>query len=259
MVKELKNKPLVEAILEVRWKLIPNSQPGQQFDPHYKLLLGRLFDRLQSDYPAHEQLPSANVPDELVPHIVQHRFRIGNNLWPLVQIGPGIFAVNSTKDYTWSDFRPRVIAAIEKLYDAHPKVGDLQISNIVLRYIDAVDFDYRAENAFPFLEDKLKLKTSLPDSLFGNTGAVNKKPINFTWQGCFESGTPKGLINIRFATGQKEQIPTLVWETTVESAGDNLPEMPKDFESWFDAAHDLSDDWFFKMIEGDLERRFMDE
>ena len=44
MAKELKNKPLVEAILEIRWKL-QGLPPGPQVDPHYKLLLGRLFDR----------------------------------------------------------------------------------------------------------------------------------------------------------------------------------------------------------------------
>ena len=37
MAKELKNKPLVEAILEIRWKL-RGASPGPQTDPHYKLL-----------------------------------------------------------------------------------------------------------------------------------------------------------------------------------------------------------------------------
>ncbi|MBP8986104.1 MAG: TIGR04255 family protein [Syntrophobacterales bacterium] len=75
MAKELKNKPLVEAILEIRWKL-QGLPSGPQVDPHYKLLLGRLFDRMLKDYPEHEQLPTANVPDELVGHVVQHRFRV---------------------------------------------------------------------------------------------------------------------------------------------------------------------------------------
>ena len=51
----------------------------------------------------------------------------------------------------------------------------------------------------------------------------------------------------------------MVWETTVESAGDNLPKMPEGFASWINAAHELTDDWFFKMIEGELERRFAGE
>lgn len=257
MAKELKNKPLVEAILEVRWQL-QGTPPGPQIDPHYKLLLGRLFDRMLKDYPEHEQLPTANIPDELVGHVVQHRFRVAANSWPLVQVGPGIFTMNSTADYKWGDFRPRVLSAIEKLYDAHPKVGDLKITNLILRYIDAVEFDYGTGNTFAFLNDNLKVNISLPDNLFKDT-SVHEKPDSLISQFAFKCEKPNGIINIRFATGQKQNVPAVIWETTVESAGDDLPEIPKAFEGWLDAAHEITDDWFFKMIEGDLERRFSGE
>ncbi|MBI5344411.1 MAG: TIGR04255 family protein [Deltaproteobacteria bacterium] len=257
MAKELKNKPLVEAILEIRWGL-QGVSPGTQIDPHYKLLLGRLFDRMLKDYPEHEQLPTANIPDEMVGHVVQHRFRVAANSWPLVQVGPGVFTVNSTADYKWPDFRPRVLSAIGKLYDAHPKVGELKVTNLILRYIDAVDFDYGAANVFEFMKDKLKLNISMPDNLFKGTD-VESKPNGLTWQCAFKCERPKGIINVRFATGQKGSTPALVWETTVQSAEDDLPEMPKDFEGWLDAAHEITDDWFFKMIEGELERRFSGE
>ena len=257
MVRELKYKPLVEAILEVRWKL-QGSPPVPQTDPHYKLLLGRLFDRIRTEYPEHEQLPAANIPDELVGHVVQHRFRVKANSWPLVQVGPGIFTVNSATDYKWPDFRPRVLSAIEKLYDAHPKIGDLNITNIILRYIDAVDFDSNTENIFIFLREKLKLNISLPPNLFSGM-EVEDKPNGLISQFSFRTGKPRGMINIRFAIGQKQHTPALIWETTVESAGDNLPKMPEGFAGWIDASHELTDDWFFKMIEGELERRFTGE
>lgn len=106
MAKQLKDKPLVEAILEISWAL-RGRPPGPQTDPHYKLLLGWLFDRVISDYPSYEQMLAANVPDELVDDVVQHRFRVSETGWPLVQIGPGVFSVNSTADYTWWDFRVR--------------------------------------------------------------------------------------------------------------------------------------------------------
>lgn len=257
MAKELKHKPLVEAILEIRWKL-QGKNPGPLIDPHYKLLLGRLYDRVTADYPEHEQLPSANMPDELFGHIVQHRFRTKANSWPLIQVGPGIFTVNSTSDYRWVDFRPRVIDAISKLYNAHPKVEDLKVTNLILRYIDAVEFNFEADNAFCFLKEKLKLGLSLPDSLFDGTGVENK-PSNLVCQCSFNCSNPKGVINIRFALGQKDNTPAIIWDTSVESVGEDIPEMPKDFEKWFNAAHDLEDDWFFKLIEGELKRRFSGE
>jgi uncharacterized protein (TIGR04255 family) len=254
MAKELKNKPLVEAILEVRWRL-RGVPPAPQTDPHYKLLLGRLFDRMLKDYPEHEELATANIPDEFVGYVPQHRFRAAMNSWPLVQVGPGVFTVNSTADYKWEDFQPRVLSAIKKFYDAHPKIGDLKITNLILRYIDAVDFDWRTDNVLEFLRDKLKLRISLPDSLFEDT-SVQRRPTAFTWQCSFKCEKPKGIINIRVATGQKDNTPVVVWETTVESAGDDLPELPGTFDRWLDAAHEITSDWFFKMIQGDLERRF---
>jgi uncharacterized protein (TIGR04255 family) len=257
MAKELKNKPLVEAIFEVRWKL-QGAPPGPLIDPHYKLLLGRLFDRFLNDYPEHEQLPTANIPDELVGYVVQHRFRVDTNKWPLVQVGPGVFSVNSTADYIWRDFRPRVVTALEKLYDAHPKVSDLKITNLILRYIDAEDFDYTSDSAFDFLRDKLKLNISLPVDLFTGTDVENR-PIGLLWQSSFKCQKPKGIVTIRFATGQKTNAPAIVWETTVESAGDDVPSIPTDFSNWIDAAHQITDDWFFKMIKGELERRFSGE
>lgn len=257
MAKELKNKPLVEAIFEVRWELEGKS-PSPQTDPYYKLLLGRLFDRMLRDYPEHEQLPTANMPDEIVGHMVQHRFRVASKSWPLVQVGPGIFTVNSTADYKWPDFRRRVLSAIRKLYDAHPKVDDLKISHLFLRYIDAIDFDYGANNTFEFLKEKLKINISVPDNLFKGT-SIRNNPTGFTWRCSYKCEKPNGSIHIRFATGQREQKPALVWETTVESTGVSLPETPKAYKSWIDAAHKITDDWFFKMIEGELERKFSGE
>ena len=44
-------------------------------------------------------------------------------------------------------------------------------------------------------------------------------------------------------------------ETTVISAGEIC--LNKDeIEQWIKKAHDLTDDWFFKLIEGELQKRF---
>lgn len=253
--KQLKNKPLIEAILELRWAPISHAA-GHESDPHYKLLLGRLYDRLQEKYPEHEQLPTAIIPDELVGYVVQHRFRTSAKGWPLVQVGPGILTVNSTAEYIWEDvFRPRVVEAVGRLYEAHPKKDDLKITNLTLRYIDAVDFDYSKENAYDFLKDKLKVSIALPGNLFENAG-VESRPHTFGWQSAFRCSRPQGQVTIRFASGQRQGKPAIIWETTVQSLEGDVPAMPTGFEAWIDAAHDVTDDWFFKLIEGDLERRF---
>jgi uncharacterized protein (TIGR04255 family) len=260
--KDLKNKPLVEAILEVKWQLGQTTEtsdmpqiPLAAVDPHYRLLLGRLFDRFQEDYPVHEQLPTATLPDEIVGHVIQHRFRAAKDDWPLIQVGPGVFTVNETYRYTWPDFQQRVRKAVGRLFDAHPNVSDLRIQSLVLRYIDAVEFNYQEESAFAFLRDKLKVGINLPRSLFQDTG-VSDLPRTFSWQATFQCSRPRGSLHVGFATGRKEKKPAILWETAVHTSADELPKMPDDFPTWLDAANETTHDWFFKLIEGELERRF---
>ena len=97
----LQNKPLVEAIFELRWKLEERS-PGIKIDPHYKILVGAMYEKVKDRYPFPEQMPTVNIPDEMAAHVVQHRFRKAENEWPLVQVGPGIVTLNDTHGYTWA-------------------------------------------------------------------------------------------------------------------------------------------------------------
>ena len=254
---QLKNKPLVEAIFEIRWKLGASPQGAKQ-DPHYKLLLGRFFDRVQDDYPFHEPLPASNVPDELVGHIVQHRFRTGKEQWPLVQLGPGIMSVNATADYLWDDFRERTISAVAKLYESHPATDEFCAEGLLLRYIDGVAHDYEQSDVLQFLREKMQVQASLPESLFAQRG-IQERPSHLNWQASFASAEPAGRVHLRFATGQRSGAPELIWETSVQSLGDDIPEIPEEFPVWLDGAHEITHDWFFKLIEGELHRRFSGE
>ncbi len=254
--RDLKNKPLVEAILEVKWAL-QSQPPDLVVDPHYQLLVGRLFDRVSDDYPEHEKLPSAAIPDELTGHVVKHRFRLAPGDWPLIQIGPGILTVNDTQKYTWDDFRDRSVSAVEKLLEAHPKPDALNVTSLVLRYIDAVEMDFAQESIWDFLRDKMRVCVALPASLFDQTG-IRSDARHFRWETSFACSEPSGVVNLRFATGQRDGKNSLIWETSIHSETD-LPELPADFAGWIDAAHRVTDDWFFKLIEGELERSFAGE
>jgi len=75
----------------------------------------------------------------------------------------------------------------------------------------------------------------------------------------FECRQLSGVVQLRFATGQRHDKPAIIWETTVQSAKDAVPLMPDGFEPWIDAAHKITGDWFFKLIDGELKRRFSGE
>jgi len=253
--KDLKNKPLVEALLELKWLLSPQEGSDLRIDPHYRLLLGRFSERIQSDYPFHEPLPTSEIPDTMGAHMAQHRFRRSKGSWPLLQIGPGLMTVNATDDYTWPDFQRRCEGAVANLFDAHPCKSELKVTDLTLRYIDAVDVDFQNESVFQFLIDKMKTEIKLPESLFEGVN-ISNVPSAFNWQASFPHDIPGGFITLRFAMGQRGRNSALLWETLVQTNRDRIPEMPEGFGEWLSKAHDLTDDWFFKMIRGELQRRF---
>jgi uncharacterized protein (TIGR04255 family) len=257
MRRILKNKPLVEAIVELKWAL-KNIGEDLQIDPHYKIMLGRLYDRLSSKYPEHEQLPSALMPDEMSAYIVQHRFRSAKNDWPLVQIGPGILTFNETHKYIWENFRASTLEVFQKLQGAHPKPEEFRIISLMLRYIDAIEFDYESNNIFDFIRDNLKIQTEIPANLFKD-GSIKNIPSQFSWQSTFKCDKPQGAITIHFATGKKGARLALIWETIVHSIDTNVQTKIERFPLWIDEAHSVADNWFFKMIKGELERRFSSE
>lgn len=253
--KILKDKPLVEAIFELRWAL-QESANGMRIDPHYKLLIGRLYDKVSGEYPFHERLPSASIPDDMAGHVVQHRFRRDRDKWPLVQIGPGIITVNDTERYIWEDFEKRVVKAIKALFEAYPESRDaLRVDRLLLRYIDAIAFDYATDDIFAFLDEQMKTKIGLYKKLFEGT-AVEKVPSGLDLRFSFDSTEPKGRVRLRFVRGRVRESEALVWETMVESSSEDAPDVPSEIADWVRKAHNLTDDWFFKLIEGELQRRF---
>jgi uncharacterized protein (TIGR04255 family) len=253
--RDLKNKPLVEAALEIQWRLREEPAAGIKTDPHYKMLLGRFYERVMDAYPIHETLPAARLPESMASYSPQHVFRVASDQWPAVQIGPGILSVHEREDYSWKDFVWRCVETASKLVDAYPRPAEFKVEALRLRYLDAVAFDFTKDNLLDFLRDKFKSTVQLPSVLFQDRH-VQPQPIGFSWQASFREDTPPGTISVRFSTGERKSKPTLLWETVVESAGNEIPQIPRDFQTWLQEAHELSSDWFFKLIAGDLENIF---
>jgi uncharacterized protein (TIGR04255 family) len=245
--ERLKNPPLVEAIFELRWEL--QNQNGIKIDPHYKIMVGRMYDLVKEDYPIHEPLPSASMPDEISAYVVQHRFREGVNKWPLIQIGPGIATLNATENYTWSDFEKRILKLMNALFKAreYPDSEEIRISEVLLRYIDARDFDYDAVDIFKFLREKMKIDIRIQEDLFSSERVTNS-PLNYELRLAFPSSRPQGTMHLRLGRAVREQRDALVWQTMVQSIADDAPKSIEEVEVWASQSHELTHDWFFKLI-----------
>jgi len=254
----LSKKPLLEAIFELRWELRPQTG-GVPLDPHYKILIGAMYEKIRNEYGFHESLPSATMPDEIAGYVVQHRFRKIQDGWPLIQIGPGIITLNDTVGYTWDDFEKRIGQLLVTLFDTYPNADtDMVVKRLLLRYIDGVEFDFDSDNVLSFLKDHMKLNIEVEKTLFDDT-EVRNVPRALDLKLTFDSTKPAGRVQLRFARGKKQASDVsdaLIWETNVFITGKDVPKTKDEIVGWVKTAHDLTDNWFFKTISGELLKRF---
>ena len=246
----LPNKPLVEAILEVKW-----GSPDRP-DPAYPMIVGRLYEKMRQRYEAVEDLDLAQFPPAVAVHVPRHRFRTAPNQWPLVQIGPGVAALNDTEAYTWTDFKQRALEFFPAVRKAHPRPDEMTVSSLKLEYIDAVDFDYEQADLRSFLQDKLHISLELPDSLFEGQ-PVAEQPRHASIQVGFPTRSPRGRIQLSVTTGQREGRPAIILHTFVVSMDSDAQEGWSAFENWLEAAHTVIRHWFFALVQGELLEEFL--
>jgi len=200
MGKKLKNKPLVEALLEFRWKIAPMA-PGELPSHYFPIFLGRFHGRLKDRYPYVEPLLSVQIPDELAAHTVKFRFRNGQDGWPLVQTGPGIATLNFTDSYKWEPFRDEAFSVHADLLDAY---GDdskgPQFNTCMLRYINALPADPESIELLQYLSKKFHLKLTLPPGI-GDTEIVTGNCRGIQVRAAFPLKSPSGIGSVQLSTG----------------------------------------------------------
>jgi|ERR1700735_2088367 len=248
----LSHKPLVETILEFKWRPRLVGE-GPTIDADFRLFLGKLYELIIKEYPAFEVLGTAAAPEQLTPNLVQYRFRKSAGGWPLVQIGSGVLTLNETANYSWKGFEERANQMFDILFKHYP--SKLAPVSIELRYINAVGFDFEKVNAFSYLAEKFRISISLPPNLFEKS-EISALPKAFGLQAAFRSKSPVGDVHLRLARANANNKDALVWETIVHSGEQDLPHLPEQFMDWLSAAHKLAEDWFFKLIEGQLLKQF---
>lgn len=256
MDEQLKNPPLVEALLELRWKLQPveNMPP---VDPAYPVIVGLLYDRVKDRYRFQETAPEARLlPPEILPYRATHRFRVGDGQWPLVQIGPGVAVLNFTTSYTWSRFSKAASTFIGNLKEAYQVATDTipELGQVLLRYINSLDFPFGEQDVLDFMRDKLHIACAVPDEMV-DPGTVAGPPASVRFEVRYPLRNPAGLGILNVRRGTKMDNPALVWELLVVSAGEEAPDLDE-LSQWLQDAHHVIEEWFFELIKGNLYQSF---
>jgi len=262
----LSKPPLGEAWLEIRWKLT-QSTPGMQEDRDFAFALGTFYALVNRRYPHRVDLDVSKVPPVLAPYIVRHQFWAGDGRWPILQLGPGVATVNFTHPYSWTLFAAEAAYLREQLLAAYSNALP-PLDLIVLRYLNAEPFDFTTADVVEFLRENLNTSISMHSGLPG-TRASKPYPTSLNLKLTYDNTDPRGTGTITIGTaaralhpaglGQPTRTNAAIWQLEFASGGDDTPELGNEhsFTLWLEEAHSVLHTWFFSLIEGPLERLYM--
>lgn len=159
---KLPNAPLAEVVFEFRWQL----QAGAfvPFDPMLFPLLYNFTSAMEREGFSH--IEEMAHPQQTGPFGVVRRFRrAAEKLFPIMQVGVGIFATNESSEYEWNTFKAQVLNGLKLLLSSYPTQFGTKIAPayLELRYVDAFDKATLGSNSFfSFTETGTSLNLPMP-------------------------------------------------------------------------------------------------
>jgi uncharacterized protein (TIGR04255 family) len=168
-VERLPKAPLAEVVFELRWALQtdPGSPPILRTDPGLVPLLEGFTGRIKkAGYGTYKDM---SPPSQTGAYGVARRFYLNSDKpFPIMQIGPGIFASNESSLYVWSTFKAQVRKGLRELLKSYPKLGFFAFTPnyLELRYIDIFDKSLLGRtDLFYFANQGTTLQIDLPAML----------------------------------------------------------------------------------------------
>ncbi len=242
-MSKLPNAPLQEVIFEIRWALMPGKESGQLIDEEFELASGRLSSILEQKFPYYRRIIPQNISEQLMHYNVVHQYWTGENKWPVIQLGPGIFTINCTDDeYFWENYQKLIqegVAWLDKAYKS-----PLNILFASLRYIDEIKIDDYGgiESGWKnFINTHFNFEYH---NHFNTLGKQTQIQVNQTFQ--LKDGSD---LQVQFSNGIKNNKETLVWQTAIlKKTSFNREHL----FLWTENAHRVTHKLFKEMIKPNL-------
>ncbi|MGF1639163.1 MAG: TIGR04255 family protein [Cyclobacteriaceae bacterium] len=231
--QKLLNAPLQEVIFELLWE-IGFDQQGNPLDSEFEFAQGLFAKEALKAFPQRKRTIPEGLPLKIYPKTI-HQFWKGDNIWPVVQLGPGILAINDTEqNYKWEKtFYPLIKNQIDNLEKSYGH--GLIYKTVSLRYIDAVEIS--KENKEALLE---YVNSNFNVKLYNNfriTGSLSHLNLTQT----FNIGNDT-LVSLILNDGiNKFNKPALIWQIHLVH---NATKKKKDILLWADSAHKIASDLF---------------
>jgi uncharacterized protein (TIGR04255 family) len=190
--------------------------------------------------------------------VVRRFFKASDQPFPIMQIGPGIFATNESSEYDWKPFKKQAEQGIRALLRSYPKLDffSLKPIHIELRYIDVFPASLVGNVAlFSFLQKQTTLKIELPEMLTDKKLFEPHAAGRFAYRARL-AGRRQSELLFDLGTGKNtdtgEELVRM--ETKVISLGPDVPALGKSSKaigaigSWLEMAHGITSPLFAQLI-----------
>ncbi|HMQ46315.1 MAG TPA: TIGR04255 family protein [Saprospiraceae bacterium] len=234
-IHKLPNAPLQEVIFEVLWD-IDFDEVGAPQDSGYELAVGVFANMIKNKYPHRQRTLPINAPLKIYPMPV-HQFWVDKNTWPVVQIGPGILAINDTdQNYSWEgNFKNEIDFIIRCLKSSYN--DNLKFIQLSLRYIDAVELP-ESKDVLAFVNENFHIHLSNNYVLEGIISGLNINQF-FTFQ---DSSKLNFVISEGVNAKNKKAV---IWQTNfIKKDTEGID----DVLEWADYAHEITSNHFKKSL-----------
>ena len=233
--RKLKNGPLDEIVFELLWN-IPIDQTGFPTDSEFTFAQG-IFSKLIGDkgYSTHKSVGS--TPGVRIYPKIVHQFWKGELLWPVVQIGEGILAVNDiNSSYQWEgNYKEKVEEALKVLKESF--ISPLKFNKASLKYVNSnelPDDNYELfikKNFQLVIQNKFEVEGSFLGLNLGESYRLNDgTTLSFNLQTVVNSLTQKAGV---------------VWTISAEKVGEIKHE---EIDDWLTTSHEQISNLFVNIL-----------
>lgn len=242
---KLPNAPLQEVIFEVKWALDINEKTNQAYDKGFDLATGKFSGIVQKNFPVVKRKIPEEFPTNLLNFQTVYQYKSGENIWPVLQLGPGIFTVNDTdENYDWENtYFPLINDGINWLENAYTK--NLSYRYASLKYIDTIKVkeygytgdwkDFIAKNLNISFENHFDIDADLTDVQFNQSFKLDDKS--------------KLQISVSSGKTNKQNEPLLVWQIEINK---QKKFSKAELFSWLVKSHDRTSSLFKELVKPKL-------
>ena len=250
--------PLIEVITEVRWQLQPLlAIPNAAIDPHFSVFAREFTERAKAGgFGLVERLVPEQMPTEMFPYAPLIRYRRSLTQWPLLQLGPGVLAVNNVPPYQgWASYRAYLEQAVAWLFATYPMPEKyLTITKLEVRYLDGFTKTLGYSTYLDFMNNSLNFGVKVPDRIAELSEAPQNAVIAVEIQ--LPSVSPKNSMAVlKSSPGKVRNDDALIMELLCRTEHNADVQKPEAILQWMDSAHNLVRDVFNRLTSDELKER----